>query len=161
MFILSGTSTLEKETTTHLRVMHDVFKCFNTPILNELRAGDCQGLSTEEFNKKYPKEYSKRQSNKLVYRYPGIGGESYIDVIERLKPIIIELERQKRNILIVCKMAVMRCIYGYFMHIPIEKIPYLQFELHRLYELSPSDVKCNVLDIDDGERLVLPSDMEP
>jgi 6-phosphofructo-2-kinase len=29
-------------------------------------------------------------------RYPGAGGESYVDVIQRVRPIIVELERQRR-----------------------------------------------------------------
>ena len=36
----------------------------------------------------------KRQKDKLNYRYPGPAGESYRDVIERLRPMIVELERQ-------------------------------------------------------------------
>jgi hypothetical protein len=39
-------------------------------------------------------------------RYPA--GESYMDVIERVKPVIIELERQRRSIVIVCHLAVLR-----------------------------------------------------
>jgi 6-phosphofructo-2-kinase len=39
--------------------------------------------------KLYPIEYKKRQADKVNYRYPGIGGESYRDVIERLHPIIL------------------------------------------------------------------------
>jgi 6-phosphofructo-2-kinase len=37
----------------------------------------------------FPEEYEKRQANKFNYRYPGIHGESYRDVIERLRPIIV------------------------------------------------------------------------
>jgi 6-phosphofructo-2-kinase len=28
-------------------------------------------------------------ADKLNYRYPGVGGESYLDVIERIRPVII------------------------------------------------------------------------
>jgi broad specificity phosphatase PhoE len=31
-----------------------------------------------------------------------------MDVIERVKPVIIELERQRRSIVIVCHLAVLR-----------------------------------------------------
>jgi broad specificity phosphatase PhoE len=40
-------------------------------------------------------------ADRLRYRYPGVGGESYLDVIERIRPIIIELERQRRSVSIV------------------------------------------------------------
>jgi 6-phosphofructo-2-kinase len=38
---------------------------------------------------KYPTEYAAWSKDKLNYRYPGVGGESYMDVIERIKPVII------------------------------------------------------------------------
>lgn len=38
---------------------------------------------------KLPQEYHNREADKLRYRYPGVGGESYLDVIERIRPVII------------------------------------------------------------------------
>jgi hypothetical protein len=43
-------------------------------------------LSAQEL---YPEEYAHREADKLRYRYPGVGGESYLDVIERIRPVII------------------------------------------------------------------------
>ena len=57
---------------------------------------------------RYPEEFSKRNADKLNYRYPGAAGESYLDVIERVRPVIIELERQRKSIVIVCHLAVLR-----------------------------------------------------
>ena len=37
----------------------------------------------------FPQEHNKRLKDKLHYRYPGVGGESYLDVIERIRPVII------------------------------------------------------------------------
>lgn len=37
-----------------------------------------------------------------------VHAESYLDVIERIRPVIIELERQKRSIVIVCHIAIIR-----------------------------------------------------
>ena len=62
-------------------------------------------LSPQE---RHPAEFAKRTADKLNYRYPGVTGESYIDVIERVRPVIIELERQRRSIVIVCHLAVLR-----------------------------------------------------
>lgn len=52
------------------------------------------------------------------YRY--LGGESYRDVVTRLEPIIMELERggggeHGGDILIITHQAVLRCIVAYFM----------------------------------------------
>lgn len=50
-----------------------------------------------------------RDKDKFSYRY--VGGESYKDLVLRLEPIIMELERQ-RSILIIGHQAVLRAIYG-------------------------------------------------
>jgi broad specificity phosphatase PhoE len=50
----------------------------------------------------------------LLCRYPGAGGESYIDLIQRIKPVIVELERQHKSVLVVSHLAVQRCICAYF-----------------------------------------------
>ncbi len=46
----------------------------------------------------YPEDYANRDEDKFNYRYRG--GESYRDVVVRLEPVIMELERQE-NILII------------------------------------------------------------
>lgn len=46
----------------------------------------------------YPDDFANRDDDKFNYRYRG--GESYRDVVVRLEPVIMELERQE-NILIV------------------------------------------------------------
>jgi len=45
----------------------------------------------------YPEDFANRDEDKFNYRYRG--GESYRDVVVRLEPVIMELERQE-NILI-------------------------------------------------------------
>lgn len=51
-------------------------------------------------------------------RYPA--GESYLDVIQRLEPVIIELEREKESVCIVGHQAVLRALYGYFAAVPLQ-----------------------------------------
>lgn len=46
----------------------------------------------------YPEDFANRDEDKFNYRYRG--GESYRDVVVRLEPVIMELERQE-NILII------------------------------------------------------------
>ena len=50
-------------------------------------------------------------------RYPA--GESYLDVIQRLEPVIIEMEREKECIVVVGHQAVLRAVLGYFMAKPL------------------------------------------
>lgn len=51
-------------------------------------------------------------------RYPA--GESYLDVIQRLEPVIIELEREKECVCIVGHQAVLRALYGYCAAVPLQ-----------------------------------------
>lgn len=46
-------------------------------------------------------------------RYPR--GESYLDMIQRLEPVISEMEREGESIVIVGHQAVLRVIFGYLM----------------------------------------------
>ena len=79
--------------------------------LNEIDAGICEGMTYEEIASKYSEEFTMRDQDKFHYRYPG--GESYQDLVARLEPVIMELERQE-NVLVICHQAVMRGILAYF-----------------------------------------------
>lgn len=102
--------------------------------LDELDAGACDGLTYEEIEKQFPQDFKERDEDKYEYRYRG--GESYRDVVIRLEPIIMELERQE-NILIITHQAVLRCIYAYFMNVPQEESPWMSIPLHTLIKLEP------------------------
>lgn len=108
--------------------------------LREIEAGVCDGLTYEQIKVKFPTEYRAREQDKLRYRYPR--GESYFDVITRLEPIIFELERNEKPLLIVAHQAVLRCLYAYFLDIPMEELPYLAIPLHTLIKLEPMAYGC-------------------
>lgn len=57
--------------------------------LDEIHAGICDGMTYAEVEAKYPEEFAARTRDKLRYRYPS--GESYLDVVQRLEPVIIEV----------------------------------------------------------------------
>mmetsp|Transcript_13704 Transcript_13704/g.22834 ORF Transcript_13704/g.22834 Transcript_13704/m.22834 type:complete len:506 (-) Transcript_13704:838-2355(-) len=146
ILVLTGTGNIHSETVSYLKKQG--FRICHTPLLNELRGGDFHGMSKAEIQEKHPEEHAKRVADKLNYRYPGIAGESYIDVIERVRPVIIELERQKRSIVLVCHVAVLRCIYAYFMGVPLNDIPTKEFLMHNVYELAPGPFGCTCAVID-------------
>lgn len=102
--------------------------------LDELDAGVCDAMTYEEIKEKYPEDFEARDANKFEYRYRG--GESYRDVVARLEPVIMELERQE-NIMIVTHQAVLRCIYAYFMNVPQDRSPWMDIPLHTLIRLEP------------------------
>ncbi|KAG5363018.1 6-phosphofructo-2-kinase 1 [Yarrowia sp. B02] len=106
-------------------------------MLNELGAGMCDGMTYAEIKATYPHEYENRMKDKVQYRYPGPGGESYLDVISRLRPIICELERMHDHALIIGHRVVSRVLLAYFMNLGRSAIGDLDIPLHTLYCLEP------------------------
>lgn len=110
---------------------------------HRLRGGDLDGIDRTKLPELYPEVHEARLKDKLNYRYPGAGGESYADVIQRIRPIIVELERQRRSVLVVCHLAVQRCLYGYFMGCgAMSEIPYISLPKHAVIELTPGPFGC-------------------
>lgn len=103
ILVLTGTAEIHQKSVEGLKQRQ--FRVYHTPILNELRGGDLHGLSKAAMKALYPIEFEKRAADKLNYRYPGVGGESYLDVIERVRPVIIGKSCASR-FLLVCH----RCI---------------------------------------------------
>lgn len=126
------TSTLKRTTAT---ARHLPLKPVQWRALDEIDVGICDGLTYEEIAQQFPEEYAARDRDKLRYRYPR--GESYEDVIQRLEPVIIELERQRRPVLIVAHQAVLRLLYAYFMDKRPEECLRLDIPLHTVIELTP------------------------
>lgn len=91
--------------------------------LSEIDAGDCEDMTYEEMAEKYPRLDEGRKADKLGFKYPG--GESYMDIIQRLEPVIIEMERQNKPLLIVSHQAVIRCLLSYFLDIKRRNIPHV------------------------------------
>jgi broad specificity phosphatase PhoE/predicted kinase len=105
--------------------------------LDEIDAGVCDGMTYPEIKAGMPDEFAARASDKFRYRYPR--GESYYDVIQRLEPVIVELERQRQPIFVIAHQAVLRALYGYLMGKPQDECPHLLIPLHTLIELSPTE----------------------
>ncbi|XP_022148335.1 6-phosphofructo-2-kinase/fructose-2,6-bisphosphatase [Momordica charantia] len=102
--------------------------------LDEIYAGVCDGMTYEEIKKNMPEEYEARKKDKLRYRYPR--GESYLDVIQRLEPVIIELERQRAPVVVISHQAVLRALYAYFADRPLKEIPHIEVPLHTIIEIQ-------------------------
>ncbi|TFY73804.1 hypothetical protein EWM64_g10208, partial [Hericium alpestre] len=88
----------------------------------------------------YPEDFANRDDDKFNYRYRG--GESYRDVVIRLEPVIMELERQE-NILIIGHQAILRCLYAYFHNLPQSDLPYIKIPLHTVIKLTPKAYGCD------------------
>lgn len=108
--------------------------------LDEIDAGECDGLTYAEILDRFPTEYAARKRDKLRYRYPR--GESYQDVITRVEPVVFELERVREPIVVIAHQAVLRAIYGYLQQIPPERCPHLDMPLHTVIKLVPGPYGC-------------------
>ncbi|KTW25640.1 hypothetical protein T552_03500 [Pneumocystis carinii B80] len=128
--LIVWTSTLKRtiETAQYLP-----YKKLEWKALDELSAGVFDGMSYEEMRVLFPDELNSREDDKFNYRYSG--GESYRDVVTRLEPVIMELERQE-NVLIISHQAILRCIYGYYHDLNQEVFPFVDIPLHTVLKLT-------------------------
>ncbi|KAI8379109.1 6-phosphofructo-2-kinase-domain-containing protein [Radiomyces spectabilis] len=131
------TSMLRRTKETVENFDPDEYDIKHIRFLNEINSGSREGMTYDEIKHYYPQEFEAREQNKLHYRYPGMGGESYVDVIHRLQPMIIELERMTQSCLIVTHRVVMRIILGYLLDWSQTEMPHMMVPIHTVYELRP------------------------
>ncbi|XP_016362604.1 6-phosphofructo-2-kinase/fructose-2,6-bisphosphatase-like isoform X3 [Sinocyclocheilus anshuiensis] len=132
--------------TSHMRRTIQTAEAIGVPYeqwkaLNEIDAGVCEEMTYEEIQDHFTEEFALRDQDKYRYRYPK--GESYEDLVQRLEPVIMELERQE-NVLVICHQAVMRCLLAYFLDKTSDELPYLKCPLHTVMKLTPVAYGCEV-----------------
>ena len=132
------TSTLQRTMQTASLLAHKKKRHWKK--LDEINAGVCDGLTYAEIQDRYPDIAASRRADKLGYRYPQ--GESYEDVIERLEPVIFEIERSEGDLLVVAHQAILRALYAYFANRPREDCPYLSIPLHTVIQLQSQTYGC-------------------
>ncbi|EES19095.1 6-phosphofructo-2-kinase/fructose-2,6-bisphosphatase [Sorghum bicolor] len=126
------TSTLQRTILTASPIVG--FPKIQWRALDEINSGVCDGMTYEEIKKNMPEEFESRKKDKLRYRYPR--GESYLDVIQRLEPVIIELERQRAPVVVISHQAVLRALYAYFADRPLREVPDIEMPLHTIIEIQ-------------------------
>ncbi|ABN68218.2 6-phosphofructose-2-kinase [Scheffersomyces stipitis CBS 6054] len=130
------TSMLFRAVETGAYFNEQVFSVKQMRMLNELGGGKFEGMTYDEIQRRYPKEFDARIHDKLSYRYPGVGGESYLDVLTRLRPLITEIERTTDHLLIIAHRVVLRILLAYFLNLEKSAIGELDVPLHTLYCLE-------------------------
>ena len=131
------TSMLKRSIQTAQFFDEDEFDIKQMRMLDELNAGAMEGLTYDEIKSKHPVEYNVRRKDKLHYRYPGAGGESYLDIINRLRAVIVEVERMTDHVLLVGHRSVARVLLAYFQGLKREDVADLDVPLGTLYMLEP------------------------
>ncbi|XP_046463689.1 6-phosphofructo-2-kinase/fructose-2,6-bisphosphatase 1-like isoform X2 [Daphnia pulex] len=111
--------------------------------LNELDTGVCDGLTYEEIAERYPIEFAARDDDKFHYRYPE--GESYFDLLLRVKPVLDRL-KVENNVLVIAHQAVLRCLLAALLKKDEKELPYIHTPLHTVMRLSfkPADGGCHL-----------------
>ncbi|KAF9135043.1 hypothetical protein BGW39_004919 [Mortierella sp. 14UC] len=105
-------------------------------VLAERNPGVCDQMTPEEIEEQYPDEILRAKADPYRHRFPR--AESYYDLANRLEMVILELEREKNDVLIVAHESVLRCLYGYLNGLPESEIPSLEIPEGVLLELTPT-----------------------
>jgi 6-phosphofructo-2-kinase/fructose-2,6-biphosphatase 4 len=124
----------------------------------EINPGVWDGLSPAQAKKYYPDEWDRFTKDPYSYRAPR--AESYHDlsgwflpfnpftlswqlrekkiIIVRLEPVLIELEREREDLLIISHASVIRCIMAYLIGLPESEIPAIEIARGDLLEVNPT-----------------------
>ncbi|GAP84647.1 putative bifunctional 6-phosphofructo-2-kinase fructose- -bisphosphate 2-phosphatase [Rosellinia necatrix] len=127
------TSTWPQAVQTGTFFPSETYDQTNTKMLDDLNAGSMGGLTFEEIAEKHPDEYTARRRDKLHYRWPGLGGEGYVDLIVRLRPLIVELERTTDCLVLITHRAVVRILVSYFLGIERDGLGEVRMPKEALY----------------------------
>jgi broad specificity phosphatase PhoE len=84
--------------------------------------------------------------------------------------LIVDLERQRRPVLLVAHQAIIRVLYSYLMGRPQEECPHVPIPLHTLIELTPTaygyeerriDLEPHLPDQSDAPLSMMPGPVVP
>jgi 6-phosphofructo-2-kinase len=131
------TSSLKRSVDTSQYFKDTDYTIRKIKTLCDLSCGDFEGLTYQEFQALHPSEFNSRLTDKLNFRYPGSSGESYLDVINRIKPIINEIERTSENLLVISHRVVIRILLSYFLNLDKEILTNLNVPLNHVFLLEP------------------------
>ena len=131
------TSMLKRSIQTAQYFDDESFEIKQMKMLDELNAGMMEGLTYDEIKTHHLVEYELRKHDKMHYRYPGAGGEGYLDIINRLRAVIVEVERMTDHVLLIGHRSVARVLLAYFKGLKREEVADLDVPLGMLYMLEP------------------------
>ncbi|KAI5820010.1 6-phosphofructo-2-kinase-domain-containing protein [Pyronema omphalodes] len=129
------TSTRVRTVQTAEPLQRDGYAVREKTQLAQLNPGDSEKHTDEELRKIMPSHWEEHMLDPYHHRYPR--GESYHDLAVRLEPIILELEREKQDLLIIAHESVLRVLYGYLMACSTVDIPALMFPRNEIVEIIP------------------------
>ncbi|KAF8843930.1 bifunctional 6-phosphofructo-2-kinase/fructose-2,6-bisphosphate 2-phosphatase [Paxillus ammoniavirescens] len=111
-------------------------KVIEKPQMSEINPGVWDGLTPDQARRLYPEEWARFVKDPYAFRAPR--AESYHDLSVRLEPILIELEREKEDLLIIGHSSVIRCLLSYLIGLPASEIPAIEIARGDLLEVVPT-----------------------
>ncbi|KAF5386441.1 hypothetical protein D9757_005843 [Collybiopsis confluens] len=111
-------------------------KVIEKPQMSEINPGVWDGLTPDQARKYYPQDWERFLKDPYAFRAPR--AESYHDLSVRLEPILIELEREKEDLLIIGHASVIRCLLAYLIGLPASEIPAIEIARGDLLEVIPA-----------------------
>ena len=147
------TSMLNRSIETAEHFCDDEYDLKQMRMLDELNAGSMEGMTYEQIRTTCKEEYELRKRDKLQYRYPGPGGEGYLDIINRLRKVILEIERMMDHVLLIGHRSITRVLLAYFLGLKQEDISDLDVPLGVAYMIEPVSEELEM-----GERTDCDSD---
>ncbi|KAH0543350.1 hypothetical protein FGG08_002306 [Glutinoglossum americanum] len=130
------TSTRRRMVETASYLQNRGFKVRQRAQMSQLNPGVCEKMSERAIRREYPDEVARHEADPYHHRYPR--AESYHDLAVRLEPIILELERERNDLLIIAHESVLRVLYGYLMACSTSDIPQLKFPRDEIVEIIPA-----------------------
>eukprot|EP00931_Biecheleriopsis_adriatica_P124570 TRINITY_DN99715_c0_g1_i1.p1 TRINITY_DN99715_c0_g1~~TRINITY_DN99715_c0_g1_i1.p1 ORF type:complete len:470 (-),score=67.80 TRINITY_DN99715_c0_g1_i1:107-1516(-) len=94
--------------------------------------GSCDGLRLEELRAAAPKVCE----DPLLRRFPG--GENLTDVMQRLVPVLIEIEQEMRPVLVAASLSTLQVLYCHYAGLSVAAAMTVPLPMHCLLETRPS-----------------------
>eukprot|EP01065_Artemidia_motanka_P033835 TRINITY_DN4085_c0_g1_i1.p1 TRINITY_DN4085_c0_g1~~TRINITY_DN4085_c0_g1_i1.p1 ORF type:complete len:672 (+),score=200.17 TRINITY_DN4085_c0_g1_i1:102-2117(+) len=130
------TSRLTRTIETAAPLQQRGYKTLKWRALNEIHAGICECLTYSDVKKRFPFIEHWRKEDKYTFRYPE--GESYQDLVNRLEPVLMELECAEQPVLVIAHQAVLRCIFAYFEESAAEQATNITVPQATVWEYHPT-----------------------
>ena len=130
----------ELEAHTHVMEDHLMWKQMRHRVyrnLDEIYAGTYDGMTEDEIKVIDARFGADREVDKLATRYPH--GESYLDLITRLEPLVHELHSYEEPLLIISHQATLRVLRAYLMRDrsrPRDKCPSVDIPQHTVMKIT-------------------------
>ncbi|KAI7866896.1 6-phosphofructo-2-kinase-domain-containing protein [Spinellus fusiger] len=138
--LMVWTSTRKKDRQTATSFVEVGIPVRQHSVLNQMNPGEVDGLTPQQIKEKFPEEVVNAQTHPYSHRYPR--AESYHDLAIRLESVIMELEREKNDVLIIAHDSVLRCLYAYLFDRTESEIPTISIPRSCLLEITPSAYGC-------------------